>query len=153
MKKVIILSSALLVFFAGYALAAAKGTGMCVNYDKLTKDQKTEVQKMATDAMDKIAPMHKDLADKYKELHTAMMKTPVDEKAINKIADQIMDLRDKAFKTHIDAAVQVDKKYGFIPMCCILKKCPKSSEEMMGQFDKEERMMGCQKDSTMCEKK
>jgi hypothetical protein len=144
MKKIIAYSSALLILFAGCALAAQKATttkapakpSMCANYDKLTKDQKADVNTMISDAMNKMNPNRQELMSNFEMLQTLMMQIPLDERAINKTAKKISDLRTDLFMMHVDTVTQIDKKYGYIPVCCLTQNhCAKvmKMQEMMLQ--------------------
>jgi phenylalanyl-tRNA synthetase alpha subunit len=150
MKKIIAYSSILLIFFAGCALAGkAAGTkdttkpaGMCVNYDKLTKDQKADIEKMIGETMDKVAPMKQEILANFETLHAQMMTSPIDEKAINKTAKNISDVKTSIFMMHIQTITQIDKKYGYIPMCCFAKEhCAKMMEDKYKMEEDMEKMM------------
>jgi hypothetical protein len=139
MKKIIAYSSVLFILFAGCTFAASTSTKsemtpakMCVNYDKLTKTQKADVDKMIKDTMDQMMPKRQELMSKYEMLRTQMMQTPIDESAINKTAKEITSLKSDLMMMHIQAMTQITKKYGYIPLCCTMKgHCAKMKDMMM----------------------
>jgi hypothetical protein len=160
MKKVIAYLCALSVLVAGCALAAtntntnaSKSTNICANYQKLNQQQKDEVNKIVNDNIKQLMPLHQKLMADFETLHQQIMQTPVDEDAVNKTVDDIIAVKGQIFKAHVKVAIQIEKKYGFIPMCCTMKgHCPKMKEGVTRQSDLEAMMMACQKDPT-CNKK
>lgn len=157
MKKFIAYFIALSVSFAGCALAASsssdnkttiKPTDMCVNYNKLTKDQKADIDKIASDTEEKVMPLRQKLMTDFEMLHTQIMQSPIDENAINKTSKEIIDTKSQIFLTHIQSAIQIEKKYGFVPMCCLMKKghCPMMKKGITRQSDLEAVMIVYPKD-------
>jgi hypothetical protein len=152
MKKTIACLSALLILFAGCAFAAESTTSaknaastMCANYNKLNKDQKAEVNKIIADNIDQTMPTRQKVIDNLKNLHDLMMVSPIDEKAINKVADEIGDYKKKIFMKQIQVATQISKKYGYIPPCCLTKnRCSKviKMQKEIGMEDMDGMTMG-----------
>lgn len=160
MKKLFTFFSALLILFAGCSFAATsndnkvmKPDSICANYNKLTKDQKADIDKTVTETMGKLQPLHQKLMADFEALHEQIMQSPVDEKLINQTVDDIISVKSQIFRMHVQTAVEVEKKYGFIPMCCTMKgHCPMMQKGITRQSDLEAMMMACQKDPT-CQKK
>jgi Spy/CpxP family protein refolding chaperone len=112
----------------------------CPQYQNLTAEQKTKVDKIMQDFKAKVMPLIDQMRTKQVDLDKQFENPAANESKINSLAKEVSNLRSQIFSAHIQARLDMAKA-GFISADCWKSMHPKKMEKGMGMEPEQGMMM------------